>query len=161
MNNIDFRIEALSKSMFEEFLCMSDAELSTANGRWLIADSSIGFPCRVSLEDAGEGERILALCYQHHDCDSPYRSSGPIFVRENSETASLGVNEVPQMIRRRLLSVRGYDSGGIMKAAQIVQGDVLEQEITQQFFDEDVSYLHIHNALPGCYSCRVKRESEL
>lgn len=45
----------------------------------------------------------------------------------------------------------------MMVSAEVVEGSVLEDTIRTHFADEDVSYLHIHNARPGCYNCRVVR----
>ncbi len=61
------------------------------------------------------------------------------------------------MFRHRLLSVRGYDAAAIMIAAEVVQGDTLEEAIRRLFTNGDVRYLDIHNAGPGCYNCRVVR----
>ena len=80
--------------------------------RLMLADAEPGFPCRVSLEDAKVGETVLLLPYTHHDVGSPYRASGPVFVRRHAAEARLGPGEVPQMLRHRLLSVRAYDAVG-------------------------------------------------
>jgi len=88
---------------------------------------------------------------------SPYRASGPIFVRVNAQTATLGVNEIPQLLRSRLLSLRAYDRGAMMVTADVVEGDELEQHISRLFADERVEYLQVHNARPGCFNCEVRR----
>ena len=61
------------------------------------------------------------------------------------------------MLRHRLLSIRGYDAAAMMVAAEVVTGSDLEDTIQRLFANESVSYLHIHNARPGCYNCRVVR----
>jgi hypothetical protein len=33
----------------------------------------------------------------------------------------------------------------------------LEEVIARFFADPQVAYLHLHNARPGCYNCRVDR----
>ena len=72
-------------------------------------------PCRVTLRDALPGEVSILLHWEHHAAPtSPYRASGPIFVRQGAtETASF-VNRVPEQQRIRLLSVRAYDADGFM-----------------------------------------------
>ena len=60
-------------------------------------------------------------------------------------------------MRRRLLSVRAYDAAGTMTDADVVEGTELEGTVTRLFADPAVAYLHLHNARPGCYSCRVDR----
>ncbi len=125
--------------------------------RRMIADEKPGFPCRVSLADAEVGETVLLLPFVHHDVASPYRASGPIFVRRGAATAMPAVGEIPLMFRHRLLSVRAYDAGGMMVGAEVVKGSELEPSIGHLFARERVNYLHIHNASPGCYNCRVVR----
>jgi hypothetical protein len=97
------------------------------------------------------------LPHRHHDVASPYRAAGPIYVREQAERAQPAVNEVPDAVRRRLLSVRAYDHAGFMVDADVTEGSELEGAIDRFFADPKVAYLHVHNARPGCYSCRVDR----
>jgi hypothetical protein len=40
---------------------------------------------------------------------------------------------------------------------EVVQGGELEATIRRLYADPAVSYLHVHNARPGCYNCRVIR----
>jgi hypothetical protein len=123
----------------------------------MIVDEKPGFPCRVSLVDAEVGETVLLLPFTHHDVASPYRASGPIFVRKGVRTATPGAGEIPVMFRHRLLSIRGYDAGGMIQGADVTMGTELEDVIQRFFGSKSVSYLHIHNAKPGCYNCRVVR----
>jgi len=155
--NIQFIIKGLNKSLFDSFINLSETELKLNQGQWLIVDNKPGYPCRVSLEDAEVGERVLALPFVHHDVSSPYRASGPIFVRETAVEKTLEVNQVPQVLRERLLSVRGYNGDNMMIEADIVKGTELERLIQAQFSNRDVDYIHVHNANPGCYSCCVLR----
>ena len=41
--------------------------------------------------------------------------------------------------------------------AEVAQGSELEAHIDRYFADPRVRYLHLHNARPGCYNCRVDR----
>jgi hypothetical protein len=127
------------------------------HARRVTVDERPGFPCRVSLADAEVGETVLLLSFAHHDVSSPYRGTGPIYVRQGVRTAAPAVNEIPVMFRHRLLSLRGYDAAAMLIAADVVQGSDLEGAIGSMFTDQSVSYLHIHNAKPGCYNCRVTR----
>jgi hypothetical protein len=136
---------------------MSDAELEAIGMRRMVVDEKPGFPCRVSLADAEVGETVLLLPFVHHDVPSPYRASGPIFVRSGAGTATPAVGEIPLMFRHRLLSVRAYDAGAMMVGAEVVKGSELETSIGHLFAQPRVSYLHVHNASPGCYNCRVVR----
>lgn len=153
----NFKILALSGSLFESYFSMSDRELCEHDALWIDVDENPGYPCRVSLEDAEVGERVLAIPFCHHDVSSPYRSSGPIFVRENARQATLEVNEVPLMLRHRRLSMRAYNGQAIMVAAEVIDGTELEDSIARIFQDPSIEYIDIHNASPGCFNCRVVR----
>ncbi|MGH7731921.1 MAG: DUF1203 domain-containing protein [Candidatus Eiseniibacteriota bacterium] len=152
-----FKLVALTSERFDPLRTLGDAELRARGARRMRVDEKPGYPCRVSLADAEVGEEVLLLPFTHHDVGSPYRASGPIFVRVGAETAHPGVNEVPAMIRSRLLSIRAYDAEAMLIASEIAEGRVLEEHIERLFSDPRVEYLHLHNARPGCYNCRVER----
>jgi hypothetical protein len=154
---VPFQLSALPAERFTALFAQSDAELRAIGACRLVADKKPGFPCRVSLVDAEPGEEVLLLPFSHHDVSSPYRASGPIFVRAQAQTTRLEVNEVPPMIRSRLLSIRGYDPTAIMLLSEVVDGSELEKYLWRFFADPRVSYVHLHNARPGCYNCRVDR----
>lgn len=152
-----FRLEPLPIEEFSPLFKLSDAELHARSAKWLVANAKPGYPCRVTLADAEVGERVLATPFVHHDVQSPYRASGPVFVRETAQTAHLAVGEIPIMFHRRLLSLRAYDSEGMMIAAKVVRGTELEQAIVEHFETREVEYQHIHNASVGCFDCAVRR----
>lgn len=152
-----FQFIAIPSERFAALFSRSDAELRAVGARRIIVDEKPGYPCRVSLADAEVGETVLLLSFTHHNVSSPYRASGPIFVRGGVETANPAAGEIPVMFRHRLLSVRAYDVEAMMVGAEVVNGSELEDVIRRLFADENVSYLHIHNAKPGCYNCRVSR----
>jgi len=121
---------------------MSDEELLARGARRVVAkaeDAPLMQPCRVSLRDSEPGEVSILLHHPHHVAPtSPYRASGPIFVREGvAETASF-VNHVPEQQLKRLLSVRAYDAAGIMVDAEVGQkGTELEALIERMFRRDD------------------------
>lgn len=154
---IPFQIVALPIEEFTSLLSKSDEELRAIGGRRMVVDKKPGYPCRVSLVDAEPGEEVLLLPFTHHDVNTPYRSSGPIFVRVNAQTARFGVNEIPAMLQFRQLSMRAYNAKHMMVGAEVIQGSELEESIGRHFADKRVEYLHVHNAQPGCYNCRVER----
>ena len=154
---MSFRATGLCLSPFEALFGLDDAELARRGIRRTTADSKPGFPCRVSLEDAEPGERLLLLAYEHQGADSPYRASGPIFVREQAREPFDRIGVVPQVLRGRLLSLRAYDEAGLMVDAEIITGDEVEAAIERFFARADVSYLHVHNAKRGCFACRIDR----
>lgn len=154
---MSFRITGLPLSHFSGLFSLSDQQLAEYAAMRVIADQRPGFPCRVSLKDAEIGESLILLNYEHLPVASPYRSRHAIYVREAATEAALDVNEVPEQLRTRLLSVRAFDSNGMMRDADVVQGSLLEGTVEQLLSDSLVEYLHIHNAKRGCYAACVKR----
>jgi len=80
-----FRISGLPLANFAPLFALNESDLAKKRARRLIVDAKPGFPCRVSLRDAEIGERVILLPFAHQPVDSPYCSSGPIFVREKAE----------------------------------------------------------------------------
>lgn len=152
-----FQLIGLPAEPFAPLFELSAEQLAARAARRVIAASSPGYPCRVSLADAEVGEELLLLPYEHQPTDSPYRASGPIYVRRNAQPRTLAPGEIPDAIRRRLLSVRAYDADHLMIGADVCEGAVVGAEILRQFSNPQVHYIHLHNARPGCFACRVER----
>jgi len=152
-----FRIVGLDPAPFESLFALPDDELQARGIRRRRADAEFGYPCRVSLADAVVGEELLLLPWRHHDVDSPYQASGPIYVRRGASRARLATDEVPPYVSRRLMSLRAYDACALMVAADVVEGTDAGARLSRLFEDERVSYVHLHNARPGCYSCAAVR----
>lgn len=153
---MSFRISGLPAEPFADLFALSDEALAERQAVRVIADSDSGFPCRISLTDARRGQTLLLVNYEHQPADSPYRSNYAIYVREGEEQFDR-IDEVPDQLRRRLLSVRGFDRRGMLLDADVAQGTELESLIERLFANEAVAYLHVHNARPGCYAARVDR----
>jgi len=154
---MSFQFVALTREMFAPLFERSDTELEAIGVRRMVVDEKPGFPCRMSLADAEPGETVLLLSFTHHDVPTPYRASGPIFVRERATTATPSPGEIPLMFRHRLLSIRAYDATAMLVGAVVRKGSELEEGIHELFANPRVGYLHIHNAQPGCYNCTVVR----
>lgn len=67
------------------------------------------------------------------------------------------MNEVPPVLRTRLLSVRAFNKAGMLQDADVVDGSAVESVIERLLARNAVEYLHIHNAKPGCFAARVDR----
>jgi Protein of unknown function (DUF1203) len=39
----------------------------------------------------------------------------------------------------------------------VIKSAEIELSIQRLFADASVAYIHVHNARPGCYSCRIDR----
>jgi Protein of unknown function (DUF1203) len=153
----NFQFIALDATLFTSLFEKKDADLATLGAHRMIVKEKPGTPCRISLADAEIGEEVILMPYTHHATHSPYQSSGPIFVRKNVATATVGENEIPLMFHHRLLSLRGYDQNAMMIEANVLEGKDLAESISQIFDNASVAYIHVHNARPGCYNCLVKR----
>jgi hypothetical protein len=154
---MDFRVSALNRDEFEPLFGLSDAQLSERGILRRVADRQPGFPCRVSLQDAEPGETLLLLNYEHLAVASPYRATHAIYVREKARTAQPAVNEIPDVLRKRLLSLRAYDRAGMMVEADVVHGSDVEPVIERILGEQNVDFIHVHNAKPGCFAARIDR----
>ncbi len=155
----NFVISGLDPKLFEKYYGMNSSQLEKTGIRKSVVDSYPGYPCRVSLEDAQIGEEVYLFNFEHHQTDSPYRSSGPIFIRKNAPPAVPGVNEIPKMLIHRVLSLRAYDQEGMMLDASTLNGSQLRSKLSELFERKEIAYIHVHNAGPGCYNCIARRVS--
>ncbi len=154
---MNYQISPLQLSEFQHLINADDDVLAQEGVVRLTADAKPGYPCRISLQDAEPGESVLLLNYEHQSVATPYRSRHAIIIRENAVQAEPFINQVPDLLRVRVLSVRGFDKVGMMIEADVVDGATLETAIEEMFGNAAVEYLHIHNAKPGCYAARVDR----
>ena len=152
-----FRIVALPAEPFAPLFGLDDAALAARGMRRCVADHPLKYPCRVSLRNAAVGEEVLLLSFEHHATASPYRASGPIFVRRGAVSADFAVDEVPAQFRPKRLSVRAYDRDGDLIHADVTSGDALEACVAAMLEIPAVAALHLHHAGHGCYLCRVER----
>lgn len=150
-----FRLIGLPLSSFEHLFGRTEDEL-LQTGILRIA-AKAGSPCRITLADAELGELVLLLSFEHASFPTPYRSTGPIFVREAATGTAAFDNFIPHEMQTRLYSVRAYDQQGTMIEADIAEGVRLEDVTRRLFGNEQVAFLHLHHARRGCYACRVDR----
>ena len=154
---MSFRIIGLDPAPFAPLFALSDAELAERGVLRRIADDPVGFPCRVSLDDAEPGEELILLSYEHHAVPSPYRGSSPIYIRRAARSACDVIDRVPPALARRLLSVRAYDRDALLHDPSLVEGSELAAHLPRVLADPAVAYVHVHYAKPGCFAARVER----
>jgi hypothetical protein len=152
-----FQLAGITPEPFAPLFALPDTELAARGARRVVATQPQSYPCRVSLLDAEVGEELLLLPYEHQPVDSPYRSSGAIYVRKGAARSVLPAGEVPGYVSRRLISVRAYDAAHMMIAAEVREGTDVGAQIEQFFADQRVDYIHLHNARRGCFSCLAAR----
>jgi hypothetical protein len=154
---IDFIVRGLDDKTFAHLFDLDHAAQQAQGIRILTADNPTGFPCRVSLANAQVGDTVALLAHPYHEVPSPYRASGPIFVRRGATTAQLQPNEIPEVMRNRLLSFRAYDEDSLMVTCEVTPGAEAVEVIQRLFAEPGAKYIHVHNARPGCYSCQIDR----
>ena len=152
-----FLIHALAPDRFQSLFSMSDDELQQHQARRVAVEANPGTPCRVSLQDAEVGEEVVLVHYEHQPADSPFRSSHAIYVRNNVAQSFLDEDEIPALFRHRLMSVRAFSKDHIMINADAIEGTYLEPVINRFLDDQEVDYIHLHYAKPGCFAARVER----
>ncbi len=150
---MSFIISALPKATIEHLFTSLPADQAVK----VVATKKPGFPCRVSLADAEIGEEVVLIHYEHQSAATPFRSSHAIYVRPNASQANPDVNEVPAMLRSRMLSLRGFDEQGMLIGADLADGTAIEKPLEDMFANPGVAYIHIHFAKPGCYAARADR----
>jgi hypothetical protein len=154
---MSFRITGLSAEPFQSLYGLPDQELARRGVLRCIADRNPGYPDRIEMRDAEIGEHLLLLNHACQPADTPYRATHAIFVREGAVATYDRVDEVPEVMRSRLLSLRGYDAAGMMVDADVMDGREVESLIGRLFGHPQIAYIHAHNAKPGCYSGRIDR----
>jgi len=152
-----FQIVGLSPAPFEPFFAPSAHALAARGIRRVRAAAGTGYPCRVSLADADTGDELLLLPFEHQPANSPYRASGPIYVKIGARQRTMAAGEIPESVRRRQISLRAYDGDDLIVNAEVCEGESVGAEIERLLGDPLVRYLHLHNAKRGCYSCLVRR----
>jgi hypothetical protein len=153
---MSFRVTGLAPDLFRPYFAMSDAELARIGAVRLVADQP-GLPCRVSLAHAAVGDELLLLNYEHQPATTPYRARHAIYVSRSSRCAFDAVDQVPEVILARLVSVRAFDAAHMMIDADVVEGTQAAPLFRRLLADPRASYLQVHNAKRGCYSARVER----
>jgi hypothetical protein len=154
-----FQITGLEPAAFLPLFELDDAELSARGIERITVAASPGYPCRITLEDAPPGEQVLLMTFAHVDGPTPFRASGPIYVRRSSTRCVLAPGVIGDCLRPRPLSLRAYDRRDRMVAATACAGDNAAAELQRLFNDDSVEYVHLHHAQRGCFLCRANRWS--
>ena len=152
-----FQLVGLPAEPFADLFDLSDADLAAHHARRVVASTQPGYPCRVSLADAEVGDELLLLTWPHQPAASPYKASGPIYVRRGALRRTVEPGLIPDYVRSRLMSVRAYDAAHMIVDAAVCEGVLVAAEIERLFGTDETAYIHLHNARRGCFSCRVDR----
>jgi hypothetical protein len=152
-----YRIEGLDPSPFRPLFGLDDAALAGHRARRVVADSRPGFPCRVSLDDAEPGERLILVHHLSHAVETPFRASYGIYVREAATEAANYFDEIPPALARRTLGLRGFDDQGMLRAASLAVPGEADAAIRSLLARPEIASIHAHNAAAGCFAAKIVR----
>ena len=130
-----------------------------AHGRavTVAGDGDGPYPVRCCLRDAEACEGVLLLSAQPVTAASPYAAPGPIYLHQHACEGYQPDGDVPEILQKRLLSVRAFDSAHMMTGTEVVQGAELEPAAERLLSIAGTAYLHVHFAGAGCFACRIER----
>lgn len=151
-----FRIRGLDPTQFSSFFSMDESGLAASRATRVTAGQG-RYPCRVSLEDAVQGEELMLIHHTNHDVETPYRNAFAIFVRKYASEAADYVDSVPPILRGRPIALRCYNDGGNLVTAGLSLKDDVDVILRSLLEREDVAYIDAHNAMHGCFAARAER----
>lgn len=154
---MSFTVSSLPLEPFAPLFALDDQALAGRGMLRVTADAPFAFPCRVTLDDAEPGQTLILLNHEHQDADTPFRSRYAIYVSESAKGSTSTTGALPPALRRRLLSLRGFDAAGMLLDADVVEGANAVPVIERMLENPGVAYLHAHYAKPGCYAARIDR----
>lgn len=152
-----YKISGLEPSQFAHLVGLGDEQLAAHGAVRMTAESSPGFPCRVTLDDAEPGETLLLVNHVSHEGNNPYRATHAIFISESATEAASYEDEIPPALERRILSLRAFNAAGMMTDAALVQPGEADAAIRRLLADSQVDHIDAHNATRGCFAARVER----
>lgn len=114
----------------------------------------------MSLRGAAKGDRLLLFNHQHQPASMPYRSAHAIYVAQGSTEQAIFRDEVPPVMRSRLLSVRALDGNDMIIDADVVDGAEAEMLIQRLLDVPGTAYLHVHFAKHGCFAATVRKADD-
>lgn len=153
-----YRIPGLDPSPYARLKGLTDGQLAVEGVVRMIADAPVGFPCRVSLDDATPGQGMLLVNHVSHDGNNPYRASHAIFITEDAGDPASFMDEIPPALDRRILSLRAFGADGMMVDAALAQPGQADTVIRRLLDNGAVDHIDAHNAIRGCFAARVERD---
>lgn len=154
----DFRCIASPTETAERFRATGiDDRGSPAMVRELPAGSR--GPCRHCLRFARPSDAVLLVSYDLPRPLGVYWTPSPIFVHAESCERFRAVNEIPEIVRGTLVSLRAYDSQDmcLYDFGHVSEGTEIDEPLHRALNDPRTAYVNVHTAKPGCFFCRVER----
>ena len=151
-----YHIEGLDPAPFRPLFRLGDEALRQRRAVRVVATGS-GEPCRVSLEDAQEGETLVLVNHVSQDADTPFRASHAIYVREEAAAAPAFVDVLPPVLANRNISLRAFDRDGMMVQALLAAAGEGDAGIRSLLARPEVAEIHAHTQALGCFLARIQR----
>lgn len=151
-----YRIQGLNPTPFRPLFQLSDDTLRARRARRVTA-AGPGFPCRVSLEEARDGEQLILINHVSHDADTPFRASHAIYVRQGAGEAPLYEDALPPMLDSRRISLRAFDEEGMLVDGAVVEPGSGDAAVRALFGRAEVAEIHAHTSAYGCFLARIER----
>ena len=153
---MSYVVRGLDPAPYQPLFGLSDEELGARGIVRMTVTKKPSFPCRITLEDRDLGESVLLLNHVSHDVANPYRASHAIFIAKADQAAEY-VDRSPPVFESRMLSLRGFDTDGMMVDALVAQPGEADAGIRKLFDNPAITSIHAHNAARGCFSAKIER----
>ncbi|HEX8468147.1 MAG TPA: DUF1203 domain-containing protein [Allosphingosinicella sp.] len=153
-----YKIQGLAREAYAALIGLDDDSLVYRHARRVTADSSHGFPCRVTLEDAEPGETLILFNHVSHDVPTPFRSVYAVYVREKAAAPACYVDATPPVFEGRTLGLRGFDCEGMLRGALLALPGEADSKIRALFDRPEIETIHAHNAAAGCFAAKIVRD---
>ena len=116
-------------------------------------------PCRHCLGYSAEGDTALLGSYNLPRPRGVYWTPSPIFVHARACPRYDRVNDIPEIVRGTLVSVRAYDANDmcLYELGQVRDGTEVDEALHRALDDQRTAFVNIHTTKPGCLLCRVER----
>ena len=150
-------INGLDPAPYSALYGLSDRELAKQGAVRMDVTAKPGFPCRISLEDAAVGATVLLFNHSSRQDKGPYHASHAIFVEEGASVTGQYIDQMPSEFDGRTLSLRGFDSDGMMVDAALSKPSGADAALRNLFKNSSILEIDIHNATRGCFAARARR----
>ncbi|MDQ2803758.1 MAG: DUF1203 domain-containing protein [Pseudomonadota bacterium] len=116
-------------------------------------------PCRVCLQYGRAGQTVLLGSYNLPRPRGVYWTPSPIFVHGDACPRYERINDIPEIVRGSLVSVRAYDADDmcLYELGQVSDGADVDEPLRRALDDPRTAFVNVHTAKPGCMLCRVER----
>lgn len=152
-----YRIEGLSPDLFAPLFTMDEAGLAARGAMRVVAVSSTGYPCRVTLTETAPGDDVVVLSHVTHDVSTPFRTVYAIAVRQGAREAASWRDEIPAVLGSRTLGLRGFGADGMLKAASLALPGETDAKVRELLDHPEIMAIHAHNATCGCFLAKIER----